>query len=51
MSRSRISVTLAAAGAIGLTLLLATGARAQNAGPEPTVVLTGGSPTRQPGTP
>ena len=34
--------TVAAVTAIGLTLLLATGARAQNAGPEPTVVLVHG---------
>src|SRR6516165_6106357 len=37
-----ISRTVAAVTAIGLTLLLATGARAQNAGPEPTVVLVHG---------
>jgi pimeloyl-ACP methyl ester carboxylesterase len=37
-----ISRTVAAVTAIGLTLLLATGARAQNAGPKPTVVLVHG---------
>ena len=37
-----ISRTVAAVTAIGLTLLLATGARAQNADREPTVVLVHG---------
>jgi pimeloyl-ACP methyl ester carboxylesterase len=37
-----ISRTVGAVTAIGLTLLLATGARAQNARPEPTVVLVHG---------
>ena len=37
-----ISRTVAAVTAIGLILLLATGARAQNARPEPTVVLVHG---------
>lgn len=42
MQSHRISRTLAAVTAIGLTLLLATGVRAQNADREPTVVLVHG---------